>query len=123
MKKILTITVALLIFSCQPATAAEGEWFLTGSFEYQIDSRSDSFLQTGCTYYDRMSICHGRNPGSEVKMGYEFAFGDWRSRWYVPIFQVGWKHRSHLFEGAPFNDNPETHTEAIFLAFSLGGLR
>ena len=113
-----------IMFSCEPAHAEfEIAPFATGAFEYQIDSRSSQLLATGCINYDQFRICTGDNPRADFKVGAEFSFGDWRNKWYIPVFQTGWRHRSNWFTGPPFNDEPEIHSESLFLEFKLGGLR
>jgi hypothetical protein len=98
--------------------------FATGTFEYQF--RGDRLLTPGCTTYPELNnvrICTGKNPRAEFKLGFEFAFGDWRNKWYIPTFQAGYKHESNWFTGAPFNDEPELFAEKLFLEFRFGGLR
>ena len=107
----------------------EGEWFVTSTFEYQLDGLSDPIVRKGChqiiTGDQTTSWCNGDNPAAEFKIGYEFSFGDWRSenKNHIPIIQIGWKHRSHWFNGWPFNRKGETHSEALYLEFKWGGLR
>lgn len=148
MKKLVLIFATIVAFSSTPALAEfEGAWFLTGTMEHQIDFLSNRLVRTGCNNYsfpmnftDRhgntiglghysgpaivsFGACTGNNPFAEFKIGYEFAFGDWRNKWYIPVIQFGWKHESHWFDGIPFNDHPETFAEKIFLEFRFGGLR
>jgi len=112
------------------AEAAEGAFFATGAFEYQF--AGDKLLTPGCTTYDNLAyrdtgnslrICTGKNPRAEFKLGYEFAFGDFRNHWWLPIFQVGYKHESNWLSGAPFNDEREMWSDKLFLEFKFGGLR
>ncbi len=119
--KIRLILITLFTLSVNTAHAeTEGAWFLTGSMEHQINFLSSPLVRTGCNNFD---VCTGNNPLAEFKIGYDFAFGDWRNKWYIPVIQFGWKHESHWFDGIPFNDHPETFAEKIFLEFRFGGLR
>ncbi len=148
MKKFVLIFATIVAMSSTPALAeTEGAWFLTAAVEYQLDSLSSPLIGTGCNKYDfpmylydrhgntignghytgpataSFGYCTGNNPLAEFKLGYEFAFGDWRNKWYLPVMQFGWKHESHWFDGRPFNNNAETWAEKIFLEFRFGGLR
>ena len=109
------------------ADAFEIEPVFVAGAEYQLDKYTDFWLHKGCRSYPipnpEFEVCMGRNPGAEFRLGAEFAFGDWRSKWYVPVFQAGWKHRSHFRDGRPFNKLAETHSEGLFLELRLGGLR
>jgi hypothetical protein len=119
----LTMLILTGYLWADSADAAEGAFFVTGTVEYQLDSLTDPLIRTGCHMSGPTRICTGKNPLAEFKIGYEFAFGDWRNHWWIPVFQTGWKHESHWFQGQPFNDEPETHAEKLFLEFRFGGLR
>lgn len=121
--KSITFFLVLMVpsFACADAEVA---FFLTGTFEYQLNALSDPLLRTGCTSYSLGELCTGRNPRAEFKLGAEFAFGDWHNKpWRWPIYQFGYKHRSAWFSGKPFNDEGEFHSESLFLEFKFGGLR
>lgn len=109
------------------------EWqpFFTASAEYQLDARTSDANQTGCLerffYHDEngelFQLCNGKNPGAELKLGVEFAFGNWRKDRWKPVFQFGYKHRSHWLQGWPLNDDPENGSDSIYLEVKFGGLR
>ena len=112
------------------AEAAEGAFFATGAFEYQF--AGDRLLTPGCNLRPEFKwsddgagviFCTGKNPRAEFKLGYEFAFGDFRNHWWLPIFQFGYKHESNWFSGKPFNDDREMWSDKLFLEFKFGGLR
>jgi len=119
----------LLIIATTPTHAAEGAFFATGSFDYQI--AGSDLLEPGCTTYDQLTftngtafeLCTGSNPRAEFKLGYEFAFGDFRNHWFLPIIQLGYKHESNWASGPPFNDEKELWSDSVFLEFKFGGLR
>lgn len=127
--QILRMTMLIALIFCglhQNANAAEGAFFFNATIEYQLDDMTDPFLRTGCTDYGFQSevhVCTGRNPRNELSGGYEFAFGDFRKKWYLPIIQVGYKHRSGIRDGSPFNNRPEMFQDLLFIGFKLGGLR
>jgi len=96
-----------------------------GALDYQFNSASSPYMRTDCEarFYGINNICRGRNPLGETQLGIEFAHESWRSKWYVPVFRAGWRHRSHAFDGFPFNNRSEVNTEALFIELKIGGLR
>lgn len=120
-----------MVIGINEAAAAEGEWFATASFDHQFAGSATS--EPGCTTHDNLwnintadylTICTGDNPRAEFKLGYEFAFGNFRKNKWLPIMQIGYKHRSNWLTGFPFNDDKlEAATEYVFLEFKIGGIR
>lgn len=84
---------------------------------------SDIWLEPGCNDIAGLNVCQGRDPWADLFLGAEFAHRDWREHWYIPVFQLGVRHRSHWRDGGPWNDRPESWAEYISLEFRLGGLR
>jgi len=131
MKNLILAITIIVGYMWTDVHAAEGEFFATASFDYQFNSVQ--WLEPGCTVYDdlvntnvggNLKVCTGKNPRAEFKLGYEFAFGDFRNHKWLPIMQFGYKHRSNWFTGAPFNDDKfEIAADFIFLEFKIGGLR
>ena len=120
----------MLVFLSSTALAAEGAFFATASADYQI-SGSD-ILAPGCTVYPQLTferggsefeMCTGSNPRAEFKLGYEFAFGDFRNNRLLPIIQFGYKHKSNWASGFPFNKDLEIWSDSVFLEFRIGGIR
>lgn len=129
---IIGAALGLLLFVATSADAeTEGAFFASGSFDYQF--QGSDILEPGCTTYPDLTfqsgrefeLCTGDNPRGEFKLGYEFAFGNWRDKWYSPVFQFGYRHRSNWFTGAPFGDagEPELWSDFVYLEFKVGGLR
>lgn len=124
MKSFYLMLVSLIVLVLSWDVDAQTETFVTLSIEHQLDRQSSELIQTGCTTYSTFEICTGHNPLAEFKLGIEIVADDYRIRpWGSPVLQIGWKHRSHWFDGKPFNDNPETHSEALFLELKFGGVR
>lgn len=134
MKRLILLIATFVAMLSTPALAeTDGAFFAAGSIEHQFNG--DDFLTPGCTFYPHpvpkykystspgITVCTGNNPRAEFKLGYEFAFGDWRDKWYVPILQLGFKHESNWFSGPPFNEDRELWSNSWFLEFKLGGLR
>lgn len=121
---ILMMWFLLVVLMTPPAGAADFALYAKGGFDYQLDEYTDVWLHKGCqTFNDVTEVCMGENPGFAGELGVEFAFGDYEDKWYIPVFSFGWRHRSHWFQGGPFNDEPETYSENIFFDFKFGGLR
>ena len=131
-----SLLLGCLMVTAMESCRAEGldlEWqpFFTLSAEYQLDGLSSDANQTGCLdrhfYYDEegqwFNLCNGKNPGAQAELGVEFAFGDWRENKWSPVFQLGYRHRSHWLQGWPLNDEPENGTDGIYLEVKFGGLR
>ena len=130
MRNVILTTLILISFMWTDAKAAEGSFFATASFDYQFDSIP--LLRPGCNVYPdfknadggSLKYCTGNNPRAEFKLGYEFAFGSFRNNAWLPIMQIGLKHRSNWFTGAPFTDDKlELAANFVFLEFKIGGLR
>jgi hypothetical protein len=136
--KTLIKRLLLVILACTviiEVDKAHAGWefapYAVGSLDYQINSLSSEYLRTDCkgrVYLgnpggEYVDICRGRNPLGELQIGVEFAPGSWREKWYVPVFRAGWRHRSHLPDGVPFNNRPEVASEAIMFELKIGGLR
>lgn len=131
MKNVILTMLVLTGYMWTDVHAAEGAFFGTASFEHQF--QGSDILEPGCTTHDDLwninagdylTVCTGQNPRAEFKLGYEFAFGNFRKNKWLPIMQLGYKHRSNWFSGAPFNDRKlEISQDFIYLEFKLGGLR
>ena len=40
-----------------------------------------------------------------------------------PSLKCGWQHESRLFDGGPFNNNPEFHREMLICSKKFGGYK
>lgn len=96
-----------------------------------------AYLATGCTAsklkpYVEVGLGHtvnrdplvpqrlyGRDPTAHIAVGVDYKWVDKRA-WYVQTL-CQYDHWSHLRDGWPFNNNPETHKDEIMCGFRVGG--
>lgn len=102
MQSFLVLACILLLSACSSAPGLYAEV----GIGYQLDSRTDYWLQT-----DRDWQCK-KQPQFHGEVGYEFPHD----------LRLGYHHQSWWRCGGPFNERPEIYTDDLRLTKKWGGL-
>ncbi len=103
----IALVLLFLIVLIAGCARAPGIYFEAG-VGYKIDEMTDILLRTDSPYGG------GRNPTAHFELGYEFADNP-------VVDECGYNHFSHIRDGGPFNNRPETYMDTIQCRKRWGG--